>query len=171
MDGHHEPTGESCLPLATSGRENNRLTSRTQAQSAHQSRSKTGPFRCPGAGACSRKGCTMAAASASRRPCVDADEQYRQVADGMAAVVAEVDAQKAVVLHSSSEVSSRLCFSFARNSPTALMVSASKILSWSSLPGSLPWCYRSWCPSDTPGIGGTLVEPVSMIVTSRVESV
>ena len=36
------------------------------------------------------------------------------------------------------------------------MVSTSTILSCSSLPGSLPWCDRSWWPSVTPGIGGAV---------------
>src|SRR5262249_20525809 len=78
--------------------------------------------------------------------------------------------RKTIVRSSRLAPSSFVCFSLARNSRRVFIVSISTVLSCASLPGSLPWCDRSWCPSVTPGIGGAFVEPPSMMVMRRGES-
>ena len=66
---------------------------------------------------------------------------------------------------------SRVAFNFARKSARHFIFSSSTVRSWAIFAGSCPWCDRSWCPNDTPAIGGTRLVPSISIVTSRVESV
>ena len=58
----------SCRLIQRSSRTPNSLTQQYPAPSALRSSSRTCPFRCPGAGACSRKGCIGVVVSGDRRP-------------------------------------------------------------------------------------------------------